>query len=146
MRLRNVRTERPSRTLDSCHAKYVPYAYRLDVPTGVHNVFHTTLLRPASNNPFPSQRNDDYQPPAEIIEGEPEYQVERILDEQRKRVGRGYRHEYLVKWVGHERPTWNPAVYMEDTEALEAWISLQQREGGNVAVRAWETSGKPSRV
>ena len=66
---------------------------------------------------------------AEVIEGEPEYQVERILDERRKRVGRGYRHEYLVKWVGHERPTWNPAVYMEDTEALEAWISLQQREG-----------------
>jgi len=69
------------------------------VPTGVRNVFHTSLLRSASNDPFPIQRNDDYQPPAEIIESEPEYQVERILDERRKRVGRGYRHEYLVKWV-----------------------------------------------
>jgi hypothetical protein len=84
------------------------------------------LIQPASSNPFPSQQNNDYQPLAEIIEGTPQYHIERILNEHRKRVGRGYCHEYLVKWVGYKQPTWNPTAYMEDTAALDAWLAQSQ--------------------
>jgi hypothetical protein len=59
------------------------------------------------------------QPPPEIIDGEPHYYVEQILDQR----GQGSEHhEYLVKWVGFEQPTWNPAVYMEETQALDTYI------------------------
>jgi transposase InsO family protein len=137
--LRNVRTDRPSRKLDAQHAKFTvleaigSHAYRLDTPPGVHNVFHVSLLRPAASNPFPSQSNGDYQPPPVLIDGEAEYVVEEILQEREKRVGRGRRTEYLVKWVGYERPTWEPAANLADTAALDAWEARQPRfEGGVV--------------
>lgn len=125
--LRNIRTERPSKKLDARHAKYTvlekvgSHAYRLDVPNTIHNVFHAVLLRPAASDPFPSQQNNDYQPPAKLIEGEEEWEVECILDERKKRIGRGFRRQFLVKWVGYQTPTWNNAVEMEDTRALDDW-------------------------
>jgi hypothetical protein len=57
--LRNIRTDRPSKKLDYKHAKFTvlekigTHAYWLDVLGSIHNIFHTALLRPASENPFP---------------------------------------------------------------------------------------------
>lgn len=133
--LRNVRTERPSKKLDCRHAKFQviaqvgSHAYKLNTPPGVHPVFHAALLRPASSDPFPSQRNDDYQPPAQIIDGEEEYLVERIMDERVKRVGRGTRQEFLVKWTGYSTPTWTPATNLEDTQALDEWEHRRTKGG-----------------
>jgi hypothetical protein len=31
------------------------------------------------------------------------------------------RTEYLVEWVGYERPTWEPAANLAETAALDAW-------------------------
>ena len=93
LNLQNIRTSRPSKKLDVRQAKYTvlaqisPYAYRLNTPEGIHPVFHVDLLRQAANDPFPSQRNDDYQPPAVLVDGEEEYQVERILDYRQIRRG-----------------------------------------------------------
>lgn len=136
--LRNIRTERPSKKLDAKHAKFTvlekvgSHAYRLDTPNTIHDVFHTVLLRPASSDPFPSQHNDDYQPPAELIEGEEEWQIESILDERMKKVGRGFRHEFLVKWVGYQAPTWNNAREMEETEALDEWEARKASQEGGI--------------
>ena len=105
------------------------HAYRLNTPNTIHNVFHTALLRPAATDPFPSQQKDDYQPPAEMIDGNEEYVVERILDERFRRWGRGERHEFLVKYVGWQEPEWNDAVNMEDTIALDDWESYKQANG-----------------
>ena len=96
--LRNIRTDRPSKKLDFPKAKYTilekvsSHDYRLNTPPGVYPVFHTTLLRPASKDPFLSQKQSDWQPPSQLINSKEEYHVERILDERRKRWGRGYRH------------------------------------------------------
>lgn len=133
--LRNIRTERPSKKLGSRQAKFTvlekigSHAYRLNTPNTIHNVFHTALLRPAATDPFPSQQKDDYQPPAEMIDGNEEYVVERILDERFRRWGRGERHEFLVKYVGWQEPEWNDAVNMEDTIALDDWESYKQANG-----------------
>jgi len=136
--LRNIRTERPSKKLDARHAKYTilekvgSHAYRLDVPGTIHDVFHTTLLRPAGTRPLPSQTRHDYQPPAHLVEGNEEYLVDSILDERTIRRGRGHMKQYLVRWTGYARPTWEPARSMEDTEALDHWLQHHNAlaEGG----------------
>jgi hypothetical protein len=135
--LRNVRTQRPSKKLDARSAKFTvlevinPASYKLDTPPGIHNVFHVDLLRPAAADPFPSQVLDDPQPPAIQVDDTEEWLVERILDERhRKLPGRGSRtrHEYYVKWTGYAVPTWEPAVALADTAALDTY--LQDRGGG----------------
>lgn len=141
--LHNIRTSRPSKKLDVRQAKYTvlaqisPYAYRLNTPEGIHPVFHVDLLRPAANNPFPSQRNDDYQPPAVLVDGEEEYQVERILDYRQIRRGRGFQRQYLVKWTGYLHPEWTAAHNMENTAALDEW---EQRHGSQSPVRDGDDS------
>lgn len=133
--LRNIRTERPSKKLGSRQAKFTvlekigSHAYRLDTPHSIHNVFHTMLLRPAATDSFPSQQNDDYQPPAEMVDGNEEWVIEGVLDERFRRSGRGERHEYLVKWIGWQEPTWNDARNMEDATALDDWEAHKTANG-----------------
>lgn len=133
--LRNIRTERPSKKLGSRQAKFTvlekvgSHAYRLNTPSTIHNVFHTMLLRPAATDPFPSQRKDDYQPPAEMVDGVEEYTIERIMDERFRRWGRGERHEFLVKYIGWQEPEWNDARNMEDTMALDDWEAYKMTNG-----------------
>jgi hypothetical protein len=99
--LRNVRTDRPCKKLDTRHAKYTvlekvgSHAFKLDTPPGIHPVFHTWLLRPASDNPLPSQTVSDWQPPSVLIDGEEEYFVEKIIDEKKTRRGRGFQPSIL---------------------------------------------------
>ena len=56
--------------------------YRLDTPPGIHDIFHISLLKRAADNPFPSQRRGDFRPPAIIMDGEEEWEVERVLKER----------------------------------------------------------------
>ena len=116
-------TKRPSKKLDYRHAKYTvieklgSHVYRLDVE-GIHDTFHTSLLRPAAENPFPSQVTTNYQPPGVLVDGEMEYLVERIEGERVRKRGRGQSREYLVKWVGYDDRSWVHERQLEDAEAL----------------------------
>ncbi|KKA22103.1 hypothetical protein T310_3843, partial [Rasamsonia emersonii CBS 393.64] len=146
--LRNIRTDRPSKKLDARHAKYTvlekigSHAYRLDTPLGIHPVFHTSLLRPANNNPLPSQIRTDPQPPAILgnDNDEEEFLVEEILDERHQRWGRGYRHQYLVKWDGYQQPTWTAAKNMEDTVALDVWEARKAHRQGDTKTQRQQSN------
>jgi hypothetical protein len=126
--LENIKTDRPSKKLDQKYAKYTviepigSHAYRLNTPPGIHDVFHTRLLRPANDEPLPGQITSDAQPPALLIDAEEEYEVEAILNE-RKASGRGNNKRLLVKWKGYAKPTWEPEEALRDTAALDEWIA-----------------------
>jgi hypothetical protein len=120
--LKNVSTDRPSKKLDWRCAKYTvlevlgPLTYKLDTPPGIHNVFHTSLLRKAASDPFPSQVVKDHQPPPiSTEEGDLEYFVEEVLLAKGPKNNR----KILVKWIGFEKPTWEPIKAFKDSVALD---------------------------
>jgi hypothetical protein len=124
--LENIATDRPSKKLDAKYAKYTvievvgSHNYRLDTPPGIHDVFHTRLLKPAQSNPLPGQVIHESQPPALMIDedGEGMYEIDEILDQKKARGGK---EQYLVKWTGYAKPTWTPASALEFTAALDDW-------------------------
>src|SRR5437667_7618182 len=67
------------------------HAYKLDTPPRIHLVFHVSLLRPASSDPFPSQQDDDNQPSPIRINNTDEYEIEEILCARSKKWGRGFK-------------------------------------------------------
>ena len=110
--LRNYQTNRPKKSLDARHAKYTvsevlsPISVRLSgIPSNIHPVFHTDLLRPASEDPLPGQEADDSQPGPVLFESHEEWQVEEILCARDKARNKGRGREVLVKWSGHYEPT-----------------------------------------
>ncbi|ERF69051.1 hypothetical protein EPUS_08401 [Endocarpon pusillum Z07020] len=87
--LRNVCTDRPSKKLDDKYAKYTitevigSHSYRLDTPPGIHNVFHSMLLRPASYDLLPGQKQDDTHPdPVMQPDKENEWEIDKIENEK----------------------------------------------------------------
>ena len=93
------------------------HSYRLDTPPGIHNVFHASLLKYAAANPFPSQRQDDLRPPVIMVDGEEEWEVERIL----RRRTKGRQRQVLVKWKGYLNPTWEPTAALVNTEVYDVF-------------------------
>ena len=113
--------------MDWKNAKYTitelisTHAVHLDMPTGIHSIFHVDLLRPAVTDPLSSQASDDMQPPAVMVDGEEEYDVEEILDEKYTKQGRESQFKYKVKWTGYTQPTWEGASALAETHALDRW-------------------------
>jgi hypothetical protein len=73
--------------------------YCLELPTqwSIHPVFHIDLLTPYHETI--THGPNFTQPAPELINGEEEYSVEKILDSWR--FGRRWQLQYLVKWEGY---------------------------------------------
>ena len=119
----NIPSQRPSKKLD--HKYLGPYkvvkkvrasAYQLSSQgqSTRHAAFNEQYLRPFRKGIYPSQVTQ-LAPPAELIDGEEEWEVETIKD---LHYSRG-KLQYLVHWKGFDvsEDTWEPAKYL--THALE---------------------------
>jgi hypothetical protein len=101
----NIKTTRPSKQLDDTMLgpfkvlAAVGASYRLQLPATmhIHDVFHSSLLRKAAEDPLPGQKNE---PPEPVIVDDEEQEVDDILDS--RRYGRGKRLQYRVKWKGYD--------------------------------------------
>lgn len=134
---KNISTRRPSRKLE--HKKLGPFkiiekmsthAYRLELPQTMacHDVFHVSRLRLCPQDPYPGQSIPP--PPPVIVDGEEEFFIEEILDSRHHGRGKGRRLQYLVKWLGYDQPSWEPAEYLERAEAVDRFHSTYPDKPG----------------
>jgi len=104
----DIRTTRPSPKLSHCRlgpfkveCQVGPLAYRLKLPHGLrqlHPVFNVVKLSAALDDPIPG-RKPQAPPPPIVVDGEPEWKVEEILDSCWHRR----RFQFLIKWKGFSR-------------------------------------------
>jgi hypothetical protein len=68
------------------------------------------------------------QPPPDLIDGEEEYKVEKILDMKQK--GRGHKMHYLIKWEGYPTSdnSWEPEENIQAKDLIKEYKEEQQRQ------------------
>jgi glycosylphosphatidylinositol phospholipase D len=118
----NIRTIRPTRKVDwkrlrpfRVRRQVSPYAYELELPAPIriHRVKPVSLLDPVVEDPL---KGEGVLPPPPVeVDGEEEYQVSGVED------SRVYRNQlqYLVRWMGYESLTWEPAKFVDGLQAVE---------------------------
>ena len=112
---RDVKTTQPSAKLDfkrlgkfKIIKKVSSHTYKLELPVTmkIHPVFHISLLEPTALDPLPGQTQLPL--PAVIVEDEPEWEVDEIVDSHF--FGRTLK--YLVRWIGYSDLTWEPTDHV----------------------------------
>ena len=91
----------------------------------VHPVFHVSLLRPfRQSDRF--ARDAYSEPPPLLIDGEEEYEIDRIVQERVSGRGRSRRREFLVRWKGYgpEEDTWLAETdFANAQDVLRQWLN-----------------------
>ena len=85
-------------------------AYKLELPANmrIHDVISVAHLEPATDPAEDPYRRRRLPAPAVVIEGEEEYEIEKLLRKRSTRRGQGWSTQYLVRWLGYgpEADTW----------------------------------------
>jgi hypothetical protein len=84
--------------------------YRLKLPPTwkIHNVFHASLLTPYRETIMNSAKYQE--PPPDLINGQPEWEVEKVLGSRHRRN----QLQYLVRWKGFSEAhdSWEPLSHL----------------------------------
>jgi len=108
---------------------HVAYKIRLPPTWKIHDVFHASLLTPYKET---EQHGPNFiEPPPDIVEGEPEWEVEQILRE--RTFGRWKKKQYLVRWKDYS-PAHDSWVDETDLHAPELIEEFQSQSGDVIRV------------
>jgi hypothetical protein len=129
---RKLHLDQPSAKLaPKCHRPFTirkvlsPITYQLTLPHQwkIHDVFHVDLLTPYVETEF---HGPNYmRPPPDLVDREEEYEVKKIL--KSRRLGRGRKVQYLVKWKGYADSD-NEWVDWNDMHADKALRDFKQQQ------------------
>lgn len=116
------------------------HAYKLELPSQwktVHPVFHVSKLEEYHEDP---KHPNHPSPPPDIIEGEPEWEVEEIRDTK-------FAHNklyFLVKWKGwpDSEVSWEPEENLENSPEIVSSF-YQQHPGAPRRLSTGEKTGQP---
>ena len=91
----------------------------------IHNVFHVSLLKK-----YHSDGRTQPPPPAELIDDELEWEVERILSHRTVKRGRKTKVEYLISFIGYgpEHNLWQDDVENCGQLVKAYWASKPESE------------------
>jgi hypothetical protein len=104
--------------------------YKLGIPQQwkIHNVFHANLLTPYKETELHGPNFS--QPPPDLIDGEEEYEVEKIIDMKQK--GKGRKMHYLIKWKGYPTSdnSWEPEDSVNAKELIREYQTRRNKAKG----------------
>ena len=102
-------------------------AYRLALPPHwkIHDIFHMSLLTPYHETR--THGPNLLEPPPDVIDGEPEWEVEEIIGV--RTFGRRREKQYRVKWKGYNaaHDSWEPASNVHAPDLIEKFHKRQRR-------------------
>ncbi len=102
------------------------YALKLPPQWHIHPVFHASLLMPYKETPIHGTNFPE--PPPDLIEGEPEWEVDQIVNT------RCYQNQtqFLIKWKGYSNThnSWEPEKNLNATELVEEYYKCNPRSVG----------------
>jgi Chromo (CHRromatin Organisation MOdifier) domain len=131
---RNLKTHHPTVKLaPRCYGPFpidkklsaVTYRLKLPIAMRIHPVFHVDLLTWYQET---DAHGPNYEkPPPKIIEGEPEWEVEKIINSRLH--GRGKKLQFLVRWKGFpsSEDSWVPESDLSAPDLLENFYTTHPR-------------------
>src|SRR5579863_8880869 len=130
----NLKTTHPVTKL--CPKRYGPFTvtkkishvtYQVDLPPSwkIHNAFHASLLSPYQEMLEHGQNFTE--PPPDLIDGEQEWEVERIV--ATRLYGRNKKRQYHIRWKGYSEAhdTWEPVSNIHAPDLVAAFHQREQQ-------------------
>jgi hypothetical protein len=108
--------------------------FQLELPHQwkIHNVFHASLLTPYVETELHGP--NFHEPPLEIVEGDPEFEVEQIVGS--RRVGKKKTLQYKIHWKGYSpaHDSWEPATQVHALDLIEEFQKIRSSQKNNTTI------------
>ena len=95
--------------------------YRLKLPPAwrIHNVFHASLLTPYRETITNGAKYQE--PPPDLVNGQPEWEVEKVLGSRRRRN----QLQYLIRWKGFSEAhdSWEPITHIDADQSIKEFYN-----------------------
>jgi hypothetical protein len=110
----------------------------------IHNVFHASLLTPYVEMELHGQNFP--KPPPEIVEGDPEFEVEQVVGS--RRVGKKKSLQYKICWKGYSsaHDSWEPAAQVHAPELIKRFQKTRSSHQNDATINYQAALGIPPRL